>query len=103
MLRRFSWALFMAALILPAAWARVQLASFDRLHPPPGCGMPIIGIYGVAILGAGALSLVSMALAGAAYWRLPAPRKGRRKIELALLSGPALLAGGVLVCLLLAG
>ena len=103
MLRRLSWIMFAAALLLPFMWARVQLASLHQVHPPLRCGLPVLAIYGMAILVAGVLSLVAAGFALAAFKRLPRPRSAGRRSELALLAVPAVLAAVVLALVLYGG
>ena len=103
MLRRLSWIVFAASLLLPFWWARAQLASFDQIHLQPRCGLPVLGIYGAAILAAGVLSVVAAGFSLAAFRRLPLPRSAARTWELALLSAPALLAAAVLARVLYGG
>ncbi len=89
-LRQVSWTVFAIGSMGPAVWCRVQLDEFDRIHPAPACGMPILGIVGMAVLMATASSLIAGGFGLFAYVRLARPRKRVRLLELALLSLPAL-------------
>ncbi len=96
-LRTLSWAVFLLAFAGPALWAWSEVAAFERANPGPGCGMPILAIYLLALSGTGVLSLVAGGLGGAAFVRVPKPRPRLRIVELAVLFAPAILCAGVLV------
>jgi hypothetical protein len=102
-IRRLAWIVFVASLVLPALWARAQLLEFDRSHPQFACGLPIMAIYGLAMIGSGVLSLVAAALGAKALAAAPRPIAARRKLEFAMLAMPALLACGLVGSVLLFG
>lgn len=64
--------------------------------------MPVLAIAGLAMLGSGALSFAAAALSFTALRRLPPPRSGLRKAEVALLALPAVMAAMVAALVLLA-
>lgn len=103
MLRRLSWAVFAASLAVPWWWARTQLASLDQSQLLPRCGLPILGIYGAAMLGAGVLSVVAAGFSAAAFRRMSVPRSAGRRWEVVVLSLPALLATAVFALVLCVG
>ncbi len=94
--RTLSWAVFVLAFAGPVLWGWWAVATFERAHPGPGCGLPILGIYGLALFSAGVLSLVAGGLGSAAFARAPKPRPMRRIAELAVLFAPALLCASVI-------
>jgi hypothetical protein len=99
--RPFSWLVLLLAFVAPGIWASVQLSAFEQVSPKPGCGLPVLGIYSMAVIGAGALSLIAAGLGWAAFRGLPKPRPRSRRVELGVLLTPAMLCVG-LVALFLA-
>ena len=100
-LRSSSWVIFVSALTVPTIWGWYQLAEFHREHPEPGCGMPIIGIYAVAVIVSAVLSLLSAGLGLAAFFGLPRPRALIRKLEVAVLLIPAMVGVALIISALL--
>ena len=93
-----SWVLFVSAWAGPALWATRQLDAFQRAHPLPGCGLPILAIHALAFIAA---AVLLVAAAGAAWWSARAQRRPlstARKLEVLALTVPGVLA----VCAVLA-
>jgi len=91
-LSRFvSFAVFLLGLTASFSWAWWQLSLFERNNPGPGCGMPILSIYGAAILGLGITSFLSSLINVLSFIRLSKPRSRLRILELAVLATPAVL------------
>lgn len=94
MLRGAAITLAVCAVALPAAWGQAELAAFEAhaRTAPAACGMPVIGIYATAMLGAGGLSLAATGL-GFLAWKRARIRLGwARGLELAAMAAPACLA-----------
>ncbi len=89
LLRPASHAVFVLGLAASFAWAWWALSLFEQ--SAPGCGLPALGIYGVAIVGCGIASLLALLLNTHSFLRLPKPRPVRRVLELAVLATPAAL------------
>jgi hypothetical protein len=100
LLRKASWIVFAAALLLPGAWAYLALnAYYKAVQPMERCGLPILGIFGVASIASGFLSLIAAATGWLDLRKIALPRPLKRWLELALLSVPAVLAASVVVLL----
>jgi hypothetical protein len=65
--------------------------------------MPVFGIYGVAIVGSGLVSLLATLLNAPSFVRLSRPRSTLRGLELAVLATPAILTMLFIGVLLYAG
>ena len=102
MFRHASWAIFTTALLAPTGWAWFQLGAFNKTHPESSCGLPVLGIYVLALFGAGLLSFLATGLGLVAYSRLPRPRPAKRSLELVVLFAPAI-TGIIVLSLVLYG
>lgn len=91
-LRVASFMTFALALLAPVGWAWAQLSWFKEQHPDFSCGLPVLAIYAFAVCGAGVLSLVATSLNVVAFRRLSRPRSFGRKVEIAAISMPAIIA-----------
>jgi len=94
---------FLALIVVPLlaylqaeAEARAQIAMHGW-----ACGMPILGLYLLALIVSGLLSLVALVLGALAYRRLPTPRPIRRRFELAVVALPLALAGAAVLAIAL--
>jgi len=99
-LRRVSWLVGAASVIVPVGYWHWQMRAFEAWEAQrggPACGMPVLGIVGVALLLAIACSLVAVTLGAWAYHRQPGPRTARRSGEVLLLAAPLLVAGALIV------
>lgn len=93
--RMCSLLLSAVALFVVPAWAYYRanaIATEQVARQGWACGMPILGLYLVALLVSGMLSLVALILGLFAYRRLPVPRSKRRFAELFFLASPLVLA-----------
>lgn len=100
-MRKTSWALGVASILLPLAFAILQLKSFKEWAAAQGgmvCGMPVLGILFVALVGYAVLSLAATGTSVLAYRRDSSARALARKAEVLVLSAP-LVASGVLMLL----
>jgi len=98
MKRKLSLLLATIAIIVVPLLAYVQGVRETRAQLEVrgwACGMPILGLYLLALLISGCLSLVALVLGVLAYRRLPPPRPKRRLLELAIVALPLLLAIGI--------
>ena len=91
MLRRISWVLFSAAVLIPTAYAWFQLTELYKMQPALTCGLPFLAIISVSFLAAILLSTIATGFAWIAFYRLPKPRPTKRKLELVLVTLPAML------------
>ncbi|MCL2340144.1 MAG: hypothetical protein FWC49_00375 [Proteobacteria bacterium] len=89
--RSASLAVFVLGLAAIFSWAWWQLGLFEQSEPGPKCGMPVLAIYGMAIVGSGLTSLLAALLNAPSLVRLPKPRPALRILELAVLAAPAIL------------
>ena len=100
-----SWAAAVASVIVPCGVWHWQIHAFDAWaarQPVPVCGMPVLSIFGAALLLASACSLAAVGLGVWAYRRQPGPRTVRRSGEVLLLAAP-LLAASAFVAWMLRG
>ena len=91
-----AWGVFAGALVVPLLWAWQAIGEFNAANPGPGCGMPILAIYSLALIGILLLSLLAGVLASLAFAGTARPRSWWRRAELALLWTPAALTGALL-------
>ena len=101
MKRALSLALAALAYLGFPLWAYIESAQFaetmEREHGMV-CGLPIMAIYLIALLGSGIASTGSLVLGAWAYRALPLPRPGSRLTELVVIGLPmALLLSGIVV------
>ncbi len=101
--RPASLGIFIIGLAATFAWAWWQLGLFNQIEPGPKCGLPILGILGGAIVGAGITSLIAVLLNFLAFRRLPRPLPLSRVFELVALAIPAAIAVVLVGILLYAG
>ena len=90
-LRRASWIVGAAAVVLPGGFWYVQQRHFDAwAAQQPGfvCGVGIVAVMIMAMFVAAALSLVATGLGVLAYRRQPGPRTTWRNGEILLLATP---------------
>ena len=95
MKRSISWLLTLIGLVLVPAlawWRGQQFLDEQRTQDGFACGMPILGLYLLAVIVAGLLSLVATVLNGLALRALPAPRHPLRILELVVIAAPLMLA-----------
>lgn len=95
MKRGISWLLTLIGLVLVPAfawWRGQQFLDEQRTQDGFACGMPILGLYLLAVVVAGLLSLVATVLNGLAFRALPAPRHPLRILELVVIAAPLMLA-----------
>lgn len=95
MKRGISWLLTLIGLVLVPAlawWRGQQFLDEQRTQDGFACGMPILGLYLLAVIIAGLLSLVATVLNGLAFRALPAPRHPLRILELVVIAAPLMLA-----------
>ena len=95
MKRGISWLLTLIGLVLVPAfawWRGQQFLDEQRAQDGFACGMPILGLYLLAVVVAGLLSLVATVLNGLAFRALPAPRHPLRILELVVIAAPLMLA-----------
>lgn len=95
MKRGISWLLTLTGLVLVPAlawWRGQQFLDEQRMQDGFACGMPILGLYLLAVVVAGLLSLVATVLNGLAFRALPAPRHPLRILELVVIAAPLMLA-----------
>ena len=93
-LRRASWIVGAAAVVLPAGYAFVQIRAFDEWAAKQGgvaCGMPVVAILLLAVVAAATCSLLAVVLGVVAWRRQPGPRTLRRMGEIVLLAAPLIL------------
>ena len=91
MKRKLSLALAALAYLGFPLWAYIESAQFAAaMERERGwvCGMPIMAIYILAVLGSGLASMGSLALGAWAYRGLPMPRPGSRRVELVVVALP---------------
>jgi NADH:ubiquinone oxidoreductase subunit 6 (subunit J) len=100
MLRQISWGVFASGVALPVVWAKLALTKLNEAETFIRCGLPVLGILGVAVFAAGAFSLVAEVIGLFAFHKLTGPRPTLRKLELVLIGSPAILAIVVLGLLL---
>ncbi len=92
-LRQSSLGLAVIALTAPPLWAwRAMDVYAEESQRARGfvCGNPMIGILLMALFASGLLSFAALTLGGVALRRVPAPRPGRRWVELSFLALPLL-------------
>ena len=95
MKRGISWLLTLTGLVLVPAlawWRGQQFLDEQRTQDGFACGMPILGLYLLAVIVAGLLSLAATVLNGLAFKALPAPRHPLRILELVVIAAPLMLA-----------
>lgn len=95
MKRGISWLLTLIGLVLVPAfawWRGQQFLDEQSTQDGFACGMPILGLYLLAVVVAGLLSLVATVLNGLAFRALPAPRHPLRILELVVIAAPLMLA-----------
>lgn len=100
-LRTASWAVGAASLLLPAVMLLWMLHDFEQSTAGQvyRCGLPVLGIWALAIAVGALLSLVASVLNGLAWRRDRSGRTAWRFGEWALVTLPALAAA--LLCLAL--
>ena len=106
MKRRISWLLTLTGLVLVPAlawWRGQQFLDEQRTQDGFACGMPILGLYLLAVIVAGLLSLVATVLNALAFKALPAPRHPLRILELVVMAAPLILAAAVFAAVFVAG
>lgn len=101
--RPISLGVFIFGLTASFAWAWWQITLFNQSVPKLACGLPILGIYIVAVLGAGTTSLASTALNFHSFRYVPKPRPLGRIIELVVLAAPAVFSVVLIGALFLVG
>lgn len=93
-MRRTSWIVGAAAVLLPGGfWVRQQ-RDFDAWasqQQVPACGTGIFAVLIMCLFVAAVLSLVATILGVFAYRRQPGPRTARRNAEILLISVPFIL------------
>ncbi len=97
MVRKLSWLMSALAYVLPPTWAyfeQVSLYEAAKVHGGYICGLAMLGISGLACLGAASLSGIALVLGWLSYRSLPKPRPRARMAELAVLAIPMLLGPG---------
>lgn len=85
--------LFLAAVAIVAVpgWAFVEAARMTgamRAGRGLVCGVPLLGVYLLALIGSALLSASSLILGVLAYRELPQPRPFARKVELLVIGAP---------------
>jgi hypothetical protein len=102
MKRTLSLAFAAIALVGFPAWAWIESAHVaEAMRREHGwvCGMPMMAILILAVVGAAAASAFSLAFGTWAYRGLPAPRPARRFVELVVISLPLVLLMGIALTL----
>lgn len=105
MKRGLSWLLMLVAVVLVPVWVHGRGQAFldaQRAQDGYACGMPLLGLYLLAVMVAAVLSLVATALNALDFKVQPRPRHPLRKVELAVMAAPWLLAAAVLAMVLIA-
>ncbi len=95
--RRISWLMGALAYVVPPTWAYFEQASLyegAKVHGGYICGLAMLGISGLACLGAASLSGIALVFGWLSYRSLPKPRSRARMAELALLAIPMCLGLG---------
>ena len=103
-LRTYSIAVLALSFLVPTAYVSYFSWRFHQLAETQHggvCGMPLIGVWGLGVLGMGFLSLVAFGLGIAAFVRLSVPRPRLRLAELLLLALPFLMTLFVIVAAVL--
>ena len=94
--RKLSWVLAALALVVVPLWARLQAsadvaAQRDAHHFV--CGMPLLAIYLLALIGSCLFSVGALGLGIPAYRALASSRSKLRMLELFVLGLPLIAAG----------
>ena len=100
-MRKLSWLFSVLALVALPLWAYFQVSAdiaAQREAHEFICGMPIMAIYFLTMVGSCLLSLIALGFGVPAYIRLPLPRSTPRKYELFVLSLP-LIASAIVILL----
>ena len=95
MMRKLSLLLAAIALFAVPLWAYLKAEAETHAQVQAhgwACGMPILGLYLLALFVSGCLSAVALVSGVLAYRGLPSPRPKARLFELLLIALPLLLA-----------
>lgn len=108
MKRKLSLLFAAIAFIAVPLWAYLQAEATTRAMVQAhghgaACGMPILGIYLLAVLVAGVCSALALLFGVLAYRKLSPPRPVMRMLELAVVGMPLLLALVVFIGLAITG
>lgn len=90
--RRWSLLLGASSVLLPAgfhAWQSWKFSRWAEAMDGYVCGLPFLGAMALTVVLAGVLSVIALVVGTEGYMRLPEPRPRLRRVELWLVSIPA--------------